>query len=283
MKGWLIYSKKDAEKNRDYIDIYFEDGRELGIDFELIYTEELEIGVKNGELYILRYGKTVEKPDFAICRTIYPLLTRQLELLGIKVYNNSKTAVICNDKALCLQYVSQTGVPVLDSAFRKCGLESEFCSYGFPLVSKPVSGRSGIGVSLARNASELYENSSTYNEDWVLQPLCKSPGKDLRVFVVGKEIVGAILRSSDRDFRANYCLGGSAKVYVLSEKEREYVMKIVNIFDFGMVGVDFLFDGKNGLLFSEIEDVVGARTLYRFTDIDIVKKYLEFIKNDLRQ
>ena len=283
MKGWLIYSKKDAEKNRAYIDIYFEDGRELGIDFDLIYTEELEIGVKNGDLYILRYGKAVEKPDFAICRTIYPLLTRQLELLGIKVYNNSKTAAICNDKAFCLQYVSQTGVPVLDSAFRKYGLENEFCSYGFPLVSKPVSGRSGTGVSLARNASELYENSSKYNEDWVLQPLCKSPGKDLRVFVVGKEIIGAILRSSERDFRANYCLGGNAKVYVLSEKEKEYVMKIVNIFDFGMVGVDFLFDEKNGLLFSEIEDVVGARTLYRFTDIDIVKKYLEFIKNDLRQ
>ncbi len=55
------------------------------------------------------------------------------------------------------------------------------------------------------------------------------------------------------------------------------VNTIINHFDFGMVGIDFIFDEKGGFLFNEIEDVVGSRTLSMTSDTDIVKLYLEHI------
>lgn len=279
MKGWLIYSEKEIERNREYIKIYEKNGEQLGIEIELLISEFLEIGVCENEEYILYRGEEVPYPDFAVCRDIYPLLTLQLERMGIKTYNNFEVARICNDKALCIQYLAGKGIDVQESVFVRRGAVPAVKEY--PVVTKPVSGRGGKDVLLAKNEQELLENIKNYDEDYLLQPLCKNPGKDLRVFVVGKEIVGAILRSSDRDFRANYCLGGDARVYEFSEKEREIVQRVIACFDFGMVGVDFIFNEKNELIFNEIEDVVGSRTLYAKTDIDIVRKYLEYIKRDI--
>ncbi len=279
MKAWLIYSEKEIERNREYIKIYEKNGEQLGIEIELIVSELLEIGVRENKEYVLYRGEEIPCPDFAVCRDIYPLLTLQLERLGVRTYNNYEVARICNDKALCIQYLAGKGIDVQESVFVRRGAVPAVKEY--PVVTKPVSGRGGKGVLLARNEQELLKNIKNYDEDYLMQPLCKNPGKDLRVFVVGKEIVGAILRYSDRDFRANYCLGGDARVYELSEKERETVKRVIDCFDFGMVGVDFIFNEKNELIFNEIEDVVGSRTLYAKTDIDIVRKYLEYMKRDI--
>ena len=46
--------------------------------------------------------------------------------------------------------------------------------------------------------------------------------------------------------------------------------------------MDFLFDSDGGLMLNEIEDVVGARMLYIYTDIDPVKQYLQYIKDKIR-
>src|SRR5690625_6839454 len=90
-------------------------------------------------------------------------------------------------------------------------------------------------------------------------------GKDLRVFVIGKQIIAAVLRVNNNDFRANFKLGGSAFLYHLTIDEVEMINKIINHFDFGLVGIDFLIDKEGNLLFNEIEDVVGSRILSETT------------------
>jgi glutathione synthase/RimK-type ligase-like ATP-grasp enzyme len=99
---------------------------------------------------------------------------------------------------------------------------------------------------------------------------------------VGKEIVGAVLRlSKDGKFKANFSLGGTAEPYTLNAEEREMVMRIADHFDFGMAGIDFIFDEKGGFLFNEIEDVAGSRTLSMTSGTDIVRLYLDHIINIL--
>jgi gamma-F420-2:alpha-L-glutamate ligase len=56
------------------------------------------------------------------------------------------------------------------------------------------------------------------------------------------------------------------------------VNQILNLFDFGLVGIDFLIGDKGELIFNEIEDVVGARMLYQCTDINLVGLYLDYIQ-----
>jgi len=100
---------------------------------------------------------------------------------------------------------------------------------------------------------------------------------------MGKRIIGAIERSSKKDFKANYKLGGSAAIYNLSAHEKSLVSKLTHRFDFGFAGIDFIFDENQQFLFNEIEDVVGSRTLHICAGINAVGLYLEHIGDILRK
>ena len=58
---------------------------------------------------------------------------------------------------------------------------------------------------------------------------------------------------------------------------------MIESMDFGLVGIDFLFDSEGGLLFNEIEDVVGSRTLSQVSDINLLEKYVSFIKQNVKR
>lgn len=110
----------------------------------------------------------------------------------------------------------------------------------------------------------------------VVQRLASEKGKDLRVYVIGNEIVAGMLRTSDTDFRSNFSLGGHAQVHALTEEEETLVRKIMRYFSFGLVGIDLIYDNGHPVL-NEIEDVVGARMLYAHTDINLVGRYIDYI------
>jgi glutathione synthase/RimK-type ligase-like ATP-grasp enzyme len=115
-----------------------------------------------------------------------------------------------------------------------------------------------------------------------VQEVANNPGRDVRVYVIGKKIIAAMLRVSETDFRSNFCLGGKAEIYNLNEDEKKLINKIISLFDFDFVGIDFVFnDGK--IIFNEIEDVVGSRMLYTHTDIDIAQLFVEYILNNIKQ
>jgi glutathione synthase/RimK-type ligase-like ATP-grasp enzyme len=54
------------------------------------------------------------------------------------------------------------------------------------------------------------------------------------------------------------------------------VERVLSSVQFGLAGIDFVFHNGEAV-FNEIEDVVGARMLYQYTDIDIVDLYVEHI------
>lgn len=100
------------------------------------------------------------------------------------------------------------------------------------------------------------------------------------MWLIGGEIICAVLRKSDSDFRSNFCLGGKALPYELSASEQALVLKIASLLKFDYIGIDFVFnEGK--IVFNEIEDSVGARMVYEKTDIDILRLYCDYIKKEM--
>ncbi len=271
--GWLIYNREDAEKNKAYIDWMLEEANKLGMELQFHYREDLQIGHRQNQLYIDIQHNPVVPPAYAIVRTIDPFLTKQLEMLGTTCYNSSFVAEIANNKAKTHQYISSLGIPMSDTIY--CG-GSVQATLPFPFIAKEVHGRGGKSVYLVENHEQLA--SLPTEGEWLIQKPAIF-GKDVRVFVVGKRIVAAVLRESATNFKANYTLGGSASLYKLSHEETALVQKIINSFDFGMVGIDFIFGDEGHFLFNEIEDVVGSRTLSALSEINIVRDYLEFIKS----
>ncbi len=280
LKGWLLYKKEDYEKNVVFAQRFLDLGNHSKNSLKLIYHDDLYYGTSLNNLCLIdKESNKMEYPDYVINRAIDPLLSKQLELMGIRVFNSSHVAEFCNDKAKTYQEAARLGLPMVDTFF----VDRKTLLYGEqpltrPVVIKTVEGRGGKEVFLANSNDELRRIIQDIpKERFVIQKLCGCPGKDVRVFIVGKTIVGAILRRSKGDFKANLSQGGTAEPYSLTDRQLGLVMRIVNHFDFGMVGVDFIFDEKGDFLFNEIEDVAGSRTLSMTSDIDIVRLYLEHV------
>lgn len=235
----------------------------------LIYTEK---EAKRNSFAVKKFTENLDvflvdenyrgKADFVINRTNDYKIAEFYEDKGIRVFNPSSLSRLANDKQLCYEFMQEHGIPVMPINYE-----------GVPAVKKKIDGKGGAEVFMI-NKKEPFEKGYVY------QKPCDTLGKDLRVWVMGGEIICSILRESDSDFRSNFCLGGKATPYNLNDKETALVKKIISLVGADYIGIDFLFhNGK--LVFNEIEDTVGARMVYDKTDIDIIKLYCEFIKMSL--
>ena len=235
----------------------------------LIYSQEEArrnaFAVKKFEEHL---GVRLVTPDydgdckFVINRTNDYKIAEKFEARGIRVFNPSRLSELANNKQLCYDFMEKNGIEIMPTRYRKP-----------PFVKKSVDGHGGAGVVICTHEGE-------YDENFVCQKLASDIGKDLRVWIIGGEIVASVLRTSRSDFRSNYCLGGDAVPYNLSNQEIAHIKKITALLDGDYYGVDFVFN-KGKIVFNEIEDTVGARRVYDTTDIDILKLYCEHIKNAL--
>jgi gamma-F420-2:alpha-L-glutamate ligase len=280
-KAWLIYNQPDAHRNREFISWMVAEAKELDIELQVRYKEKFTFGVRNSSLFVIYNQEEVRKPDFAIMRNMDELFSSQMEYLGIKLYNSSFVSEMANNKARTHQFLARHHTPMADTIFLNTSdFRKDSFFLPFPCIVKKVRGRGGEQVYKMESLDELSLFCARESNENIIVQKMAAPGRDVRVFVVGKQIVGAILRESATDFRANHSLGGTSRVYELSAMEEQIVRKIIDLFDFGMVGIDFIFDEDGNFLFNEIEDVVGSRTLSKNTDSNIVRMYLRHILDD---
>lgn len=201
--------------------------------------------------------------DYVINRTNNENIAKKFEQKGIRVFNPSQFCALANDKKKCYNFMEKNSIPILPIDYKKP-----------PLVAKPRFGKGGEDVRL------ITKEPIPCDDSLVLQKCATDLGKDLRVWVIGGQIITSVLRINKTDFRSNYCLGGIAHSYKLNENEIKQVKKIISLVDGDYYGIDFLFnDGK--IIFNELEDTVGARMVYDLTDIDIIAQYCNYIKTML--
>lgn len=273
-RAWLVYDRAGAVRNKSYIQMHKEAGAAMQIEICLVVTEDIH----NIAQYAIE-----QSPDFAIVRTIQPKLSRQLEELGIPVFNNSFVSEICNHKGKTFEVVrNKSDLPLVPSEyFPNSCLSFQFISRYPNHVIKAVKGHGGSQV-FCTNEPWHRIRSGIDGSDFLIQPFIKGPGTDIRLYVIGSQIVGAVKRQAVNGFRANFSLGGQVCPFLWGKQETKWVKTLSDIFDFGLVGVDFLVDERGDLLLNEIEDVVGARMLYQcHPQIRLLEQYLSFILKKL--
>lgn len=274
--GWILYTRQESIRNRHYIDLYRRAGEIYGITMALgIYQP--------GGLLDQNAGSWFEKllsqarPAFVINRTRDYLLAKAFELHGVPVYNHSLVAELGNDKAKAYRFMQQRGIPMMRTVY---GLETP---RQFPVVVKSTGGHGGTEVFYIpgkREWQEWKQDQCRQGEDYIVQQTASDLGRDLRVYIVGNQITAAILRTSDSDFRSNYCLGGKEELYELSDAQKKLVRAVAAPLDIGMAGIDFIFH-HGQMMFNEIEDMAGARGLYELSDYDIAQDYMRYIHNEM--
>lgn len=239
MSGVLIYTNKEAKRNRFSIEKFIQN-----LDVKLV--DESFRG----------------DADFVINRTNDYKIAEYYESRGIRVFNPSSLSKIANDKQKCYEFMKENGIEIMPINYK-----------GVPAVKKKIDGHGGIDVY-------MLDKAEPFEDGYVYQKPCDTLGRDVRVWLIGGKIIASILRSSDTDFRSNFCLGGKASEYTLTDDDRALVYKIADLLDYDYIGIDFIFNNGR-LVFNEIEDTVGARMVYSLTDIDIISLYCDYIKEEL--
>lgn len=269
MRAWLVYDKEGAIRNADYIAMHRQLAKEFSMTLRLVMDFEVPALLSMEE----------ELPDICFVRTISPELSYAIERKGIRVFNPAMVSEICNDKGKTTAYVEKhTSVPVVPTKRYACELLSkELLVSSGDSVIKAVDGHGGKQVFSTTDAYDLIARGIGQS-DFVIQPLIRGAGKDIRVYVIGDSIMGAVEREAKSGFKSNFSLGGIVRPYSLRKEEQEQVEKIVSCFPFGMVGIDFIVDENGQFLFNEIEDVVGARMYYQcYPERNLLRDYFSYI------
>lgn len=274
MKGYLIYDRDNVARNQRFIDFFMDAASAHQVNLQLIFTDEISFGVQSGQFFM-----HPEKPDFAVMRCMQPLLSHHLELCGVKVFNNAQVSAVCNDKRITHQFLTQHHLPTLPTAFVNALLPCH--PFDYPVVVKAARGCGGRKVFLCENHQDYLEKLQLIApDDAVVQPLCDTPGRDVRIYLLGGKPVQAMLRYSDQDFRSNFGLHGTAKPIDPTDEMLSICGRVADLLQPDLVGVDFIFhQGKTYL--NEIEDAVGTRMLYQYTDLNIVDMYMAHILHSI--
>ncbi len=293
MQGLLIYNSACLPENQHFAESLISHGRALGLNLSLALSDKLSFGCE-GEMFfggnpsgffrngLFLLGENLPKSiDFAINRSRTPLLSRTLEDMGVRVFNTSQVSAVGNDKIAAHMLAARLSIKSVPSVFfsPKSGFYSQF-SGKFPLVVKSVSGFGGSEVYLANDERELRKAAEAAGIGAVLVQRFLPNVSDVRVFVLGNEILGAVRRTPKTGFRSNLKLGGGAELCAVTPEMENAVLKIIAELTIDFAGIDFLTDGKE-LFFNEIEDAAGSRSLWSLKNMDTSLKYIEYISEIL--
>ena len=177
------------------------------------------------------------------------IMARTLEHDGFKVVNSVKCNEICNDKwynqIIFQRNNINTPATFLIRHAEGAIFAAEKLGNNYPMILKTSIGSRGVGVMWVESAKALMGIVQLlYREnkyvDILLQEYIKTD-YDVRVIVVGSEIMGAMKRPiAEGDFRSNVSQGSEPEIFELTELEAKESLQAAKAVDGDIVGVDFI-------------------------------------------
>lgn len=269
----------------------------------VLNTLKLALNVEGDDPHLMYNGKVLSTYDAVIPRigasiTFYGLaVLRQFEQMGVSVLNSALGIARSRDKLHAMQILSRHDIGMPHTAFvrRKEDVLGAIQSVGgAPVIIKLLEGTQGVGVILAdtaKVAQAIVETLQSTQQNVLIQKFVKeSKGKDLRAFVAGDRVVGAMRRQAQGDeFRSNVHRGGSATAVELPPEYQETAVRAAQILGLRVAGVDML-EGNDGPQVMEVNSSPGLEGIETSTKQDIagcvieeLEKKVLFPEMDYRQ
>ncbi len=207
---------------------------------------------------------------------------QQLDAIGLPILNPPRAIEAAVDKFLSLAKLDAEGLPVPETWTGESSREAmrAFESLGGDIVLKPLFGAEGRGLvrlsdpDLALRAFRAMERIGAV---LYVQRFIPNEGHDLRAFVLGGHILGAIRRTAaSGQWRANVSLGASAEAIRLDPEAESLALRAASAVGARMAGVDLLPDARTGrLVVLEVNAVPGWKALSAATGIDVAAAILD--------
>jgi len=213
-------------------------------------------------------------------------VVRQCEQMGIYTPNSAEGIANSRDKLRSFQMLSSHEVAMPATMFvrNRADVPAAIASVGgAPVVIKLLEGTQGIGVILAPDnkvAEAVVETLQSTRQNVLIQKfIAESRGKDLRAFVVGDRVVGAMRRSASGDeFRSNVHRGGTTEAVELTKDYERVAVQAAQIMGLRVAGVDML-ESDAGPLVMEVNSSPGLEGIEGATELDIAGSIIDYVAN----
>lgn len=210
-------------------------------------------------------------------------ISRIFEAHGIPVVNSSLVAERCGDKYVTSQILAKNGIPTprVLMAFDEESALQAIEAMGYPCVLKPVIGSWGRLLAKIENremAEALIEHKASlgvHHQVFYIQQYINKPGRDIRAFVVGDEVICAIYRSSE-NWITNTARGGVATNCPVTDEIAEICGHAAQAVGDGLLALD-LFETDNGLTVNEINHTMEFRNSIETTGVNIPQRMIEYV------
>ncbi len=211
-------------------------------------------------------------------------VVRQFEQMDVFCANSSAGISNSRDKLRSLQILSRHQIGIPQTTFvrdKKDVLPAIERVGGAPVVIKLIEGTQGIGVLLAEtvaSAEAIIELLQSQKQSVLIQKfVAESKGRDIRAFVVGDQVVGAMRRvAQGQEFRSNLHRGGITEPVILNETYCETAIRAAQMMGLRVAGVDML-EGKDGPQIMEVNSSPGLEGIERCTQLDIAGAIIDYI------
>ena len=245
---------------------------DLGYGTEWLRSENTSVRIEDGNLSI--------DPDVDVIanRLLLSNTAQPCEELGIAnvfsrtrpILNTPEATMTAMHKFAAATALTEADVQVPDAllALGSETLSRRRAEFGEEAVYKTSIGTHGGGTWKVGPGESV--NSMVGNRYAFLQDLIERDGekhRDLRVYVVGSRIIGAMHRyAPEGDWRTNVSLGGDVRDATdqLTEETREIALSATDAIGLDYAGVD-LIEGEDGWYVLEVKPTAGFKGFFEAT------------------
>jgi [lysine-biosynthesis-protein LysW]---L-2-aminoadipate ligase len=254
-----------------------------GIEVEIVDDRELTLTLAQP---VRRWDAVLER---SISQTRGLAMTRVLESWGIPTVNRHAVAATCASKLDTSAALEAAGVPTPATAvaFSPEAALRAAEDLGYPVVLKPVTGSWGrlLAKINDRDAAEaLFEHKALLggpeHSVFYLQRHVDKPGRDIRAFVVGDEVICAIYRESEH-WVTNTARGATTRDCPVDAPLRRLALSAAAAVGGGVLAIDLLED-RDRLLVSEVNATMEFKNSIDVTGVDIPGRVADHVREVAR-
>jgi ribosomal protein S6--L-glutamate ligase len=209
-----------------------------------------------------------------------------MEFSGIRVFNSAYSHRRAKDKLATLVWLAHHGIPIpRTTVTERLAVAVASTKRYKDIVSKPLRGSQGQGIFRLDDpdlAFRIFKILQTANQTMLIQEFIETPGRDIRVFVVGNRVIGAMYRfAKPGAWKTNVSRGGKPEECPISKNLEHLAINASKAMQMDFAGIDFL-ESKTGLVVSEVNSAPNWSGLQKATGIDAAEKIIDHILRQLK-
>jgi RimK family alpha-L-glutamate ligase len=210
-----------------------------------------------------------------------------IEDCGGLVVNSPRAIERCVDKFYTTALLEQAGLPVPETIVceRPNQAIDAVRAMGDAIV-KPIFGSLGHGMVRVTSpdiAMRVVEPLQQIGSIFYVQRTIDHGGRDVRAFVVGGRVVGAIERIAPAgEWRTNVSRGGSARAFDLPAEWRDVAVRAAEVVGADYAGVDLLPARDGRVYVLEVNGIPGWKGLQDATGVDVAGAMVDHVVDRVR-